>query len=1195
MSQNLNKLKNISPELSPDELVNRLQSLELMLGKIDQQEGEIPSSITSLSSQLIDEDILNHKDRQVRFSTAICLGELFRICCPQPPFSLEALKSVFHLLLIQLRGLSNPKSSQYEKLCYLVETIAEVKCCLLCLDVEGGNEIVLEIFQTVFMCLHQDQGKRIQGFLLEILHCLLQESENLPDGVLETMLQYLVEPLSKERPVANKMIGKLLDKSFNQLEQYIRIFFNNWLVTGTNESGELSAQMYELLYQLHLVQPQLVTNVLPQLEVKVKGSEVKDRLDGVQVLTKLLSARDYLLARSNKSLWQMFLSRFRDIDPKVRLLCLQSCKQFYKESELLPDLIEQWNERHCDSEEAIRREVIKLVSMVLETPDRYTLLSQEGLTRLCDILRERMLDKKWQVRKTAMTSAAVIHLKIWSSGETLEKIRISATCVEWVLEKLLHQYYQPFNQDKCYVTNLIIKHLFPVIHPPTRYLALVTAFRACNENAVLALTEILRKRMDTDVCFRNVVDPKTPEAEKIHSIDILSRYVPESEHLKTFLDMIENDRKLAKNIRELLKQNLSVEASLKVRDQILSQIGTEHKCYIVARSVMDISVSPVIDKEGITLLLNYVWDDLTEDNTDGAESTLKLIKLFLQNNPTLLPSQESLNKLLQLCRTDEHTVSLAAVELLAINAGSLKNSSLPVLSQIQSAMISFATQSVPCFAKHAVKYLSIACKDSHSILHKVLMRLREHHMDFEDDKVETAITSFGCIALFEPQIYTNKLAKEIFNKFMIKEIISKDRESPVKGRRGRNWEVESKLSREVQIKLCALKAVMRWMLGCEDREDSKMLPCLKLFCDIIENEGDLMNQGCLLSAEKAYMRLKASTCLLKLGTDKECNKALTYDQWYKLSTIITDPCQKVREIFIRKLTKDARSLHLPPQYTSLFCLSALDINIEVYKFAKQQFQRCITFRKQLVDRIGEMKVEPALILPEYILPYVIHLLAYDEELSGPSPDAIKKAEKCLWFTLEPIVQKTNRYPFFMKLLNTIKSTNEAVLDTPESTERLHSMCDLVGKILATKVHQISTEQYRDPILLPKHLYKQSIIPPEGFMEEPEIISPIVNHSVMNTEDDERSVNGTTIQTTQQEDIISHTPIEEPTSAQDITVDTDITDSIQEPDISDFNSSLQIVSGRKRRRTPSDALTESFSSSSNSDKSTGVRKSQRKRM
>ena len=173
MSQNLNKLKNISPELSTDELVNRLQSLEIMLGKIDQQEGDLPTTITSLSSQLIDEDILNHKDRQVRFSTAICLGELFRICCPQPPFSLEALKSVFHLLLFQLRGLSNPKSSYYEKLCYLVETIAEVKCCLLCLDVEEGNEIVLEIFQTVFMCLHPDQGKRVSIFMLysKLVNC----------------------------------------------------------------------------------------------------------------------------------------------------------------------------------------------------------------------------------------------------------------------------------------------------------------------------------------------------------------------------------------------------------------------------------------------------------------------------------------------------------------------------------------------------------------------------------------------------------------------------------------------------------------------------------------------------------------------------------------------------------------------------------------------------------------------------------------------------------------------------------------------------------------------------------------------------------------------------------------------------------------------------------------------------------------
>ena len=686
----------------------------------------------------------------------------------------------------------------------------------------------------------------------------------MPPGVLETMLQYLVEPLSKERPVANKMIGKLLEKSFNQLEQYIRIFFNNWLVTGSNESGELSTQMYELLYQIHAVQPQLVTNVLPQLEVKVKGSEVKERLEGVQVLVKLFSARDFLLARSNKALWQMYLSRFRDIDPKVRLLCLQSCRPFHKESELLSNLIEQWNDRHCDSDEAIRREVIKLVSLVLDSPERNTLVSQEGLSRLCDILRERMLDKRWQVRKSAMTSAASTHLKIWSSGDSLDKIVSSGVCVEWVLEKLLHQYYQPFNQDKCYVTSLIVKHLFP-IDPAIRYHSMMTAFRACNENAVLALTEILRKRVDTDKSLRIALESKAEGPEKMNAMLLLDRYVVDSEHLDTFLGMVESDRKLAKFFREIMKQNLSVESGLKVRDQILSLLGAEHKCHTVAMSLLDISMSPIVDKEGVTRLLKQVWDDLTENNPEGAESTLKLIRLFLQDSPGLVASQESMEKLLQLSRTDEHSVSLAAVEILSINSGALKSCSFPALPQIQTAMVSLATQGAPEYAKHAVRYLSVTCKDSHSVLHKVLMRLKENHMDFEDDKVETAITSFGCIALFEPQIFTNKLAKEIFSKFIVKEIISKDRDSPAKGRRGRHWEVESKLSREVQVKLRAMKALMRWMLGCEEKEDSKILPGLKLFCDVIENEGDLMNQGCLLQAEKAHMRLKASTCLLKLG------------------------------------------------------------------------------------------------------------------------------------------------------------------------------------------------------------------------------------------------------------------------------------------------------------------------------------------
>ena len=559
------------------------------------------------------------------------------------------------------------------------------------------------------------------------------------------------------------------------------------------------------------------------------------------------------------------LGRFRDIESKVRLLCLQSCKHFYREPELLPDLILQWNDRHCDSEEAIRREVIKLVSMVLDCPDRHALLSEEVLVSLCTILKDRMLDKKWQVRKTAMTSASLTHLKIWSSGDSLDKIKSSASCVDWVLEKLLHQYYQPFNHDKCYVTYLIIRQLFPTDPLPNRYAAIVTAFKTCNENAALALNDILRKKVDTESNFRTAVDPKSSHDDKTNSIKLLRRYLPEPEYLSQFLEMVEKDRKISKSMREMLKQNVGVEASLRARDQILTALGAEHKCYTVARSVLDMSVSLLMDKEGVGELLKQAWSDLANNDSEGAECILKLVTLFVQNNASLLASQETLEQLLQLSHTDEQSLSLSAVEILSLNAGALRSCSYPVLTKIQTSMVSLTAQGTPKFAKFAVKYLSITCKDSHSVLHRALMKLKDNHMDFEDDNIETVITTFGCIGLFEPQVYTNKLAKEVINQFIIKQIISKDRDSPAKGRRGRAWEEESKVSREVRIKLSALKAVMRWLLGHEDKEESKIQPIVRLLCSVIENEGDLTNQGCLLPAEKAHMRLKAATCLLKLG------------------------------------------------------------------------------------------------------------------------------------------------------------------------------------------------------------------------------------------------------------------------------------------------------------------------------------------
>lgn len=161
-SQSLDLLKSISPDLSVEELLKRLNSIEMALGEIEQQDQDtIPTSITSLASQLIDEEILSHKNKEVRLFTAVCLGELFRICCPLPPFNMEALKNVFSFLLMQLRGLTSPHSPNYERVCSLLENLSEVKCCLLCLEIPEGPEVMLEIFQTIFLCVHPDQGVKV--------------------------------------------------------------------------------------------------------------------------------------------------------------------------------------------------------------------------------------------------------------------------------------------------------------------------------------------------------------------------------------------------------------------------------------------------------------------------------------------------------------------------------------------------------------------------------------------------------------------------------------------------------------------------------------------------------------------------------------------------------------------------------------------------------------------------------------------------------------------------------------------------------------------------------------------------------------------------------------------------------------------------------------------------------------------------
>lgn len=98
----------------------------------------------------------------------------------------------------------------------------------------------------------------------------IEESTEVPNALLETVLQTLVSPYKNEHPAATKL-GQLLIKRFSNLLQPI---IAQYLVDlkEPDAQSELKDNYNELIYELNRISPSLIITVLPLLETELKVS-----------------------------------------------------------------------------------------------------------------------------------------------------------------------------------------------------------------------------------------------------------------------------------------------------------------------------------------------------------------------------------------------------------------------------------------------------------------------------------------------------------------------------------------------------------------------------------------------------------------------------------------------------------------------------------------------------------------------------------------------------------------------------------------------------------------------------------------------------------------------------------------------------------------------------------------------------------
>ncbi|KAL1508360.1 hypothetical protein AB1Y20_004470 [Prymnesium parvum] len=417
-------------------LVGKLKKLADELAEHEQSEFSDRDFLAACTEALSSQKLLRHRDPDVRLLTACCLADLLRIYAPETPFDDGRLKDVFELFVAQLRGVEDIASPSFSRFAYLLERLAVVQAFVLILEL-NCDDLICQLFETLFMSISTDHELRSEQYMSDILTTVLEDLDVIPQAVLDTVLENLVEPRRTERRAAHQLARKVVQRCSSVLAKPIQEFLASCLPSSSaaRPESELRDDWPHLVCEITSIDIEMVTYLLPQLQDLLVMEEEHIRVQCTELLGKLFAMTEVNVARQFPQLFHGsgFLSKFIDASPAVRVTAIEHGAMLVStQPALAGDLLAALKERICDPDDKVRATVVKLIcSACVERIGVFGALLPE--------LRHRISDKKPTVQRVARAEAASLyrkHVAIHLTGSLTDDVEVPLE-IEWVPRALL--------------------------------------------------------------------------------------------------------------------------------------------------------------------------------------------------------------------------------------------------------------------------------------------------------------------------------------------------------------------------------------------------------------------------------------------------------------------------------------------------------------------------------------------------------------------------------------------------------------------------------------------------------------------------------------------------------------------------------------------------------------------------------------
>ncbi|CAM8946029.1 unnamed protein product [Rhodiola kirilowii] len=324
--------KKLSKQTRPtkDFLVKTLGETSKALSGLNQNPA-IEPAIKPISTYLFKHGLVQHKDRDIKLLVAICLTEIIRILAPEPPFTDHDFREVFQLIISTFSELADITSPYFCKRVKILETVAELKCCLLMLDI-GCEDLVVEMFTQFFSVVRENHQRSLIDAIVSIMSLILKE--NVAPSLLIIILENLLKQGKSDqvdvRRKAVNFVGKLISLPQSHIVQDYSPLFADFLKKFSDISPEVRVSSVLCVKSYYMSNPYgpESDNLLRALSDRLLDFDDSVRSHAVVVVCELAISN---LKSCPAELIFEATKRLRDKKISVRKKALQKLLQLYQE------------------------------------------------------------------------------------------------------------------------------------------------------------------------------------------------------------------------------------------------------------------------------------------------------------------------------------------------------------------------------------------------------------------------------------------------------------------------------------------------------------------------------------------------------------------------------------------------------------------------------------------------------------------------------------------------------------------------------------------------------------------------------------------------------------------------------------------------------------------------------------------------